>query len=150
MEQKLYARIGRSFKRIPNYVGMYWDGENWTKERTKESIARCYDQKGVVLHMFFLEKLRCVNWYNATDEAKLCGGYLPSHAQAALAVERCKELREDDNWYWTRDEYSSRLAWTWFWHSSFSFALFYRLNKSNAYRAYCARIFFDTIIKLQK
>lgn len=148
MEQKLYARIGRSFKPIPNYVGMYWDGENWTKERTKESIARCYDQKGVVLHMFFLEKLRCVNWYDATDEAKLRGGYLPSHAQAALAVERCEELHEDDDWYWIRDEYSSSYAWLWYWSSSYSFAYFYGNLKSTDYQYYCARIFFDTIIKL--
>lgn len=148
MEQKLYARIGRSFKPIPNYVGMYWDGENWTKERTKESIARCYDQKGVVLHMFFLEKLMCVNWYDATDEAKLRGGYLPSHAQAALAVERCEELHEDDDWYWTRDESSSNTAWYWHWNSFGSFAYFTDYGKSNDRQGHCARIFFDTIIKL--
>lgn len=147
MKQKLYARVGRSFKPIPNYVGMYWDGENWTKEHTKESIARCYDQEGIVLHMFFLEKLSCVNWYNATNEARLHGGYLPSCAQAALAMERCEELREDDYWYWTKDEYSSRYAWTWAWTSSFSFISFTNLTKSNAFQYYC-RIFFDTIIKL--
>lgn len=148
MEQKLYARVGRSFKPIPNYVGMYWDGENWTKERTKESIARCYDQEGTVLYMFFLDKLSQVNWYDATNEAKLRGGYLPSHAQAALAIERCKELREDDDWYWTRDECSSRCAWLWRWGSSRSFAFFDYNYKSDGDQPACARIFFDTTIKL--
>jgi hypothetical protein len=145
MEQKLYARVGRSFKPIPNYVGMYWDGEDWTKEHTKHSIARCYDQNGLTLHMFFLRKVQNTNWYSAVREASSCGGYLPSHAQAALAVERCEELREDNGGYWTRDEYSSAIAWYWRWASSYSFALFYATVIS---QRYCARIFFDTIIKL--
>lgn len=148
MEQKLYARIGRSFKPIPNYVGMYWDGENWTKKRTDKSIARCYNQEGIVLHMFFLEKLSHVNWYDATNEAKLHGGYLPSHAQAVIAVERCEELREDDDCCWTRDEASFTYAWYWYWYSSASFAYFHRELKSIGSQNGCARIFFDTIIKL--
>ena len=146
MEQKLYARVGRSFKPIPNYVGMYWDGEDWTKERTKHSIARCYDQNGLTLHMFLLRKLQYTNWYSAVREASSCGGYLPSHAQAALAVERCEELREDNGGYWTRDKYSSTIAWYWRWASSYSFALFN--PKSTDTQTYCARIFFETKIKL--
>lgn len=148
MEQKLYARVGRSFKPIPNYVGMYWDGVDWTKERTKHSVARCYDQNGLTLHMFFLWKIQSTNWYDAVREASLCSGYLPSHAQAAIAVERCEELREDNDWYWTRDEYSSRTAWSWYWSSSYSFAYFDDDSKSSDGQSYCARIFFDTIIKL--
>ena len=148
MEQKLYARVGRSFKPIPNYVGMYWDGVDWTKERTKHSVARCYDQNGTILYMFFLWKIQDTNWYDAVREASLCGGYLPSHAQAALAVERCEELREDNNWYWTRDEYSSTDAWHWRWGSSSSFATFSGDGKSNGNQFNCARIFFDTTIKL--
>lgn len=148
MEQKLYIRVGRRFKPIPNYVGMYWDGENWTKERTKESIARCYDQEGTISHMFFLWKITCINWFNATKEAKVYGGYLPSYAQAALAVEQCEELREDDDWYWTRNEFSSSLAWIWLWASSYSFAFFLNRAKSNDSQSLCARIFFDFHIKL--
>ena len=148
MEQKLYARVGRSFKPIPNYVGMYWDGEDWTKERTKHSIARCYDQNGLTLHMFFLQKVQNTNWYSAVRKASSCGGYLPSHAQAALAVERCEELREDNGGYWTRDEYSSYDAWYWYWGSSYSFAYFGIGTKSNGGQFSCARIFFETKIKL--
>lgn len=140
---KMYVRDGKRFRPIPNVIGMYWDGENWTKERTNKSIARCYNQEGIVLDMFFLEKLSCVNWYDATNEAKLRNGYLPSHAQAALAIERCEELRKDNDWYWTRDESSFNFAWRWSWLSSLSFAYFYDGDKSIDYQGYCARIFFE-------
>lgn len=140
---KMYVRDGRRFRPILNVVGMYWDGENWTKEHTNKSIARCYNQEGIVLYMFFLEKLSCVNWYDATNKAKLRSGYLPSHAQAALAIERCEELRKDNDWYWTRDEYSSSRAWSWYWDSSRSFALFFSSSKSSDCQYYCARIFFE-------
>lgn len=148
MEQKLYARVGRSFRPIPNYVGMYWDGEDWTKERTKNSIARCYNQEGTVLHMFCLWKKQVINWYEAVKEASSCGGYLPSPAQAALAVERCEELHEDNDWYWTRDGYRSNNAWYWYWSSFRSFTFFDYFNKSLDGRRLYARIFFDTTIKL--
>ncbi|MBO7736170.1 MAG: hypothetical protein J6S67_26600 [Methanobrevibacter sp.] len=152
MEQKLYARVGRSFKPIPNYVGTYWDGENWTKERTEKSIARCYDQKGIILYMFFLWKITGVNWFDATKEAKAHGGYLPSHVQAALATERCEELREDNNWRWTRDEYKFDYAWSWNWHWNWrgdnSFAYFYYTYKPTDSQHTCANIFFDFSIKL--
>lgn len=148
MEQKLYARVGRSFKPIPNYVGMYWDGENWTKERTKDSLAKCYDQKDTIAFMINLDKHIGIDWHTAMKKASEEGGYLPSHAQAALAVERCEELRKDSNWYWTRDEYSSFSAWYWTWSSFSSFAIFSTLIKCIGTQYRCARIFFDFNIKL--
>lgn len=145
---KTYIRDGRRFRPIPNVVGMYWDGENWTKERNKNSTARysrCYHQEGNVAYMVSLWKYDHINWEDAIKQASsYINGHLPSKSQVIIATDQCEELRKDDDClYWTDCEYGCDLAWLWHWSSSRSFVYFYHYYKSHGSQNTCARLFFE-------
>lgn len=133
---KLYKREGRRFVEVPDYTGMYYNEDGtFSKEQTSNSVAKCILQTPSYRLVHALNVIKGVNWYNAKIQCKtfLGCGYLPSR------LELCYIGIEYSNVYlWSIDEYSSYLAWSWYWLSSTSFAYFYYGTKYDAYQRYCA------------
>lgn len=133
---KLYKREGRRFVEVPDYTGMYYNKDGtFSKECTSNSIAKCVLQTPTYRLVHALDVINGVNWYDAKEQCKtfLGCGYLPSR------LELCYVGKEYSNAYiWSSDEYSSRIAWSWYWRSSASFADFCNYNKGNAFQCTCA------------
>lgn len=127
---KMYIRVGRCFKEVPNYIGMFYDGKIFTTERTDRSYAVCYDQRGTIC---YLAKIKFEPGTFTFDDAVALTRvrdakmpnpcipyhrlpYLPTREQAMMAFSRCPILRaETDDFAWTREERSKYYAWDLSW-----------------------------------
>lgn len=89
---KIYIRKGRRFVAIPNVVGMFYDGTEFTKERTPSSFAFCYDQNGNTAMLVLLNVERGIfTWYEA-QKNRIKPYHLPTREQILLARKRYKSF----------------------------------------------------------
>jgi len=89
---KLYIRKGRRFVAIPNVIGMFYDGAEFTKEKTPSSFAFCYDQNGNTAMLTLLNVERgTFTWYKAQED-RIKPYHLPSREQILLARKRYKSF----------------------------------------------------------
>lgn len=90
---KVYIRKGRRFVAVPNVVGMFYDGAEFTKERTPLSFAFCYDQNGNTAMLTLLNVERgTFTWYEARENC-IKPYHLPSREQILLARKRYESKR---------------------------------------------------------
>jgi len=147
MEQKIYVREGRCFKQLPNHVGEYYNSDcTFTKERTQSSIGMCVLQEGTTCTIAEFKIGKDLSWYEAIEIAKRTGRHLPTQKEVVALIGH--EEFKHNNYEWLQTEYSSSTAWSWRWYSSYSFAGFGLSSKSGGLQSLCARLFFDTTIKL--
>ena len=143
---KIYIRKGRCFKEVPDCIGMFYDGEHFTTERTDRSYAICYDQIGTTC---YLAKIEFEDGLFTFNEAKALIQdhhhlvYPPTREQAMMAFNRCPILRSDINRSaWTQDsrffEYAA-------WYLGWKEGQVYYINKlGNLY----VRLFFEITIEV--
>ena len=130
---KMYVRVGRKFKHVPNMVGMYWDGLHLlSKERRNDSIAMVVAQHYDHVTMCALAPSpKRMNWEDAKEVCKsyfsencissvsdiICHfGRLPNRAELLLLKNHpdllksiCKQAL--DNYFWTSEKYNSDIYW---------------------------------------
>jgi len=110
---KLYIRKGRRFVAIPNVIGMFYDGAEFTKEKTPSSFAFCYDQNGNTVMLTLLNVERgTFTWYKAQKD-RIKPYHLPSREQILLARKRCRSLI-NSKIIWTCDVDESYLNRAWY------------------------------------
>lgn len=141
-KQKIYIRKGRCFKEVPNYIGMFYDGEHFTTEHTNSSYAVCYDQRGITCYlaniefepnMFTFDKALALNRHIV---------HLPTREQAVMAFSRCPILRtERCQFSWTQEEYSNRIAWSLRWNCGL-------VDGNYKDGILCIRLFFEITIEV--
>lgn len=130
---KMYVRVGRKFKYVPNMVGMYWDGLHLlSKERRDDSVAMVIAQHYDHVTMCALAPShKVMNWKDAKEACKsyfgencissisdiICHfGRLPNRAELLLLKNHpdlLKSIHEltPSIYFWTNEEYSSNNAW---------------------------------------
>lgn len=141
---RIYIRKGRCFKEVPNYIGMFYDGEHFTTERTDRSYAVCYDQKGTTC---YLAKIEFEPRMFTFDEAgiKTCNQrplHLPTREQAMIAFSSCPILRSGiHRSAWTQEEYGGYAAWYLGWNEG---EVYYSHKLGSLY----VRLFFEITIEV--
>ena len=128
---KTYIRVGRCFKEVPDYIGMFYDGKIFTTERTDRSYAVCYDQRGTICYLAKIEfELGTFTFDDAIALTRARNvkmpnpcipyhrlPYLPTREQAMMAFSRCPILRTTHySFAWTQEEYSGGYAWNLDWY----------------------------------
>lgn len=118
---KMYVRVGRKFKYVPNMVGMYWNGSLLSKERRYDSVAMVIAQHYDHVTMCALAPLRkAMRWEDAKETCKYyfgeIGGRLPNRAELLLLINHLDLLKftykfAPSVYFWTNEEYGSRGAW---------------------------------------
>lgn len=117
---KMYVRVGRKFKHVPNMVGMYWNGLHLlSKERRYDSIAMVVAQHYDHVTMCAIEPLpKAMNWEDAKEACKSYFGEigrLPNRAELLLLKNHPDLLKSIYKLapsvdFWTNEEYSSQDA----------------------------------------
>ena len=133
---KLYKREGRRFVEVPDCTGMYYNEDGtFSKERMSNSVAKCVLQTPTYRLVHALDTICNINWYDAKERCKtfLNCGYLPSRSELCYIGKKYSDV-----YIWSSDECDSSYAWTWFWYSSSSFAIFLQSTKRFASRYRCA------------
>ena len=107
MNGDIYVRDGSRFKKVPNMVGMYYNGITFTKKQTPDSIGVVVDQK-------YDHLVVCANkhsdiemsWQNAKEWCKeqFDGkGKMPEIEELVLN----RKYISDHGWFWSNTELSS-------------------------------------------
>lgn len=141
-KQKIYIRKGRCFKEVPDYIGMFYNGEHFTTECTDSSYAVCYDQRGTTCYMAKIEFEPSTFTLDKAVALNNSIFHLPTREQAMMAFSRCPILRTKDyHLTWTQEEYSNRLAWYLDWKDGYS-----NYDRKNYYGY--IRFFFEITIEV--
>ena len=71
MNGDIYVRDGSRFKKVPNMVGMYYNGITFTKEQMQDTIGVVVDQKyDHIVICAIKQSEKRMTWYNAKNGAK--------------------------------------------------------------------------------
>ena len=118
---KMYVRVGRKFKYVPNMVGMYWNGLHlFSKEKRYDSFAMVIAQHYDHITMCALVSSRkTMNWEDAKEACKSyfgINGRLPSRTELLLLKNHSSLLESiyehaPSVHFWTNEEYNSDRAW---------------------------------------
>lgn len=115
---KIYIRKGRRFVSVPNVVGMFYDGDEFTKERTPTSYAFCYNQNGNTAMLVLLNAENGEFTWHEAQEAFVKLYHLPSREQILLVRTKYKSLFNGsflaNNIIWTRDVVESYSYYAWY------------------------------------
>lgn len=120
MNGDIYVRDGSRFKKVPNMVGMYYNGIIFTKEQMPDTIGVVVDQKydHIVICAINPSDV-CMTWNNAKKwcEKQFDGkGKMPEINEILLA----KRFINCEKGVWSSTEYTS------------SYACSLHLNRGNA------------------
>lgn len=113
MNGDIYVRDGSRFKKVPNMVGMYYNGIIFTKEQMPDTIGVVVDQKydHIVICAINPSDI-CMKWDDAKKwcEEQFDGkGRMPEIKELILARRYLTHIESVSIWSLT--EYSANYAW---------------------------------------
>lgn len=142
MNGDIYVRDGSRFKKVPNMVGLYYNGIILTKERMPDSIGVVVDQKydHLVVGAIKSSNLK-MEWWNAKEWCKKQfngKGRMPEIEELVLS----RKYIDDYGQFWSNTEYTMApyIAWVLRWGHCHAY------NENKAHNGY-ARAVLDIPIK---
>ena len=111
MNGDIYVRDGSRFKKVPNMVGMYYNGIIFTKEQMQDTIGDVVDQKydhivicAIIPSEFPMQWSDTKQWCERQFEGK---GRMPEIDELIIARKFINKL---PIWVWSKTEYGLRGA----------------------------------------
>ena len=121
MNGDIYVRDGSRFKKVPNMVGLYYNGITFTKEKMQDTIGVVVDQKYDHLVVCDIDRSDLkMSWQEAKEYCKnqFDGkGRLPEIEELIIS----RKYIADYGWFWSNTEYSSDsdYAWSLYWSNGY-------------------------------
>lgn len=143
MNGDIYVRDGSRFKKVPNMVGLYYNGITLTKEQMPDSIGIVVDQKYDHLVVCAISHSdHEMTWQNAKKWCKKQfdgKGRMPEIEELIIS----RKHIVDCGWLWSNTTWgssSSRFAWFLYWYDGY-------VSYDYKSTSYYVRAFLDIPIK---